>query len=144
MRKKLTSTSIYRKSQQAILGLLISIFIALSMYQCKSIATQSDTQPPHAKIIYSAQSSGDNWQLHLMQWPNSTEQSLILKSAGQYRPGTEIRSPLFSTDGNMLIFVGNRRGENGQETQAADPYADKYSLPPPCRFPSCRSRYPRC
>lgn len=104
--------------------LLVSLFIALSMCQCTSIATQSDAQPSHARIIYSAQGAGDDWQLRLMQWPNGTERKLTLKTVGQYLLGMDVRTPRFSPDGSMVVFVGSRRRKNGQETRAADPLAN--------------------
>ncbi len=119
----MASTLIYKRSYQMVWCSLISLFIALSMCQCTSIATQSDAQPPHAKIIYSAQGV-DDWQLHLMQWPNGSGRKLTLKAIGQYSPGMDVRTPQFSPDGGMVAFVGSRRSENGQETRAADPLAN--------------------
>lgn len=124
MRRKLVSTSICRRPQQVVCCLLISLLIVLSMCQCTSISTQSGAQPPRAKIIYSAQSTGDNWQLHLTQWPNDSGHKLTPKVVRPYLLGMDVRTPRFSPDGGTIAFVGSRRSENGQETRATDPLAN--------------------
>ena len=98
--------------------------IALSTSVCASVVTQSDANPPCAKIIYSDQNAGGGWKLHLTQWPNSTGRDVALRATGRFKPGTEIRAPRFSPSGNAAVFVGNRRSESGQETHSLDPLAN--------------------
>lgn len=126
MRRKLVSISTFNRFRlHRFVGcLLLLSLVALSTPGCTSVATQSDAKPPCAKIIYSNQNAGGDWQLRVTQWPNVSMQNVALQATGHYKPGTEIRTPRFSPNGSTVVFVGNRQSETGQETRALDPLAN--------------------
>lgn len=126
LRKIFLSTLTYNKYRlHMIIGCLFLIFLTiLRTSGSTSKINQRADQPPCAKIIYSSQNANGGWHLLLSDWPVKTWREITFQTTGQYEPGTDVRTPRFSPNGDMAVFVGNRRNKIGQETHASDPLAN--------------------